>query len=268
MLTTMHCLTTPETEFVWQNYEGYYNTISCAQTALAPPTPGRHAGTVYNAVDVGSYPFSAYKDDYLLSLNRIAPEKGTHIAIEAAGRAGRKLIVAGKVDKVDREYFHARVEPLIDGQNVVYVGEADQAMKRELYVRAAAVLMPLCWEEPFGLVAIEAMACGTPVFAFSRGAMPELIRHGETGFLVGDVDEMVAALSDLRSIDPRRCRDHVVAKFDTALMVSSYLAAYGRILDRKEATRNRLSEVKSTAANRRDEDPGPPLRALGQRSER
>jgi glycosyltransferase involved in cell wall biosynthesis len=229
MLSTMHCLTTPDTRFVWQHYEGYYNTISRAQQGLVPQTPARNAGTVYNAIDVASFPFNAEKDSYLLSLNRIAPEKGTHLAIEVARNAGRKLIIAGKVDRVDRQYFHEKVEPLIDGRGVVYVGEADQRLKRELYAGAAVLLMPIRWEEPFGLVVIEAMACGTPVIAMARGSMPELIQHGRTGFLVHDVAGMVRALDDLHAIDPLQCRQHVEANFDTSRMVQDYLAIYERI---------------------------------------
>lgn len=231
MLSTMHCLTTRDTQFVWECYEGYYNTISHAQRAAVPPTSGRYAGTVYNAIDVASFPFSAEKDGYLLSLNRISPEKGTHLAIEAARRSGQKLIVAGKVDRADRDYYRDVVEPLIDGRDVVYLGEADQQMKRELYVRAKALLMPICWEEPFGLVAVEAMACGTPVLAFARGAMPELIKHRETGFLLHSLDEMVSALDELDSIDPLACRQHVEANFDTARMVQDYLDVYQTILE-------------------------------------
>lgn len=234
MLTTMHCLTTPDTQFVWQHYEGYYNTISCAQRSLVPTTRGRYAGTVYNAIDVASFPYSAEKDGYLLSLNRISPEKGTHLAIEAARRVGRQLLVAGKVDRVDRTYFHEMVEPLIDGVKVVYVGEADQKTKRELYAGAAGLFMPICWEEPFGLVAIEAMACGTPVIAMARGSMPELIQHGRTGFLVHDVEGMVDALDDLHTIDPMECRRHVEEKFDATRMVQDYLAAYEKILAEEE----------------------------------
>ena len=231
MLTTMHCLTTPDTRFVWRLYEQHFNTISVAQTSQVPETSGRHAGTVYNAIDVATFPFRLEKDDHLLSLNRICPEKGTHIAIEAAKRAGKRLIIAGKVDRVDRDYFKEQVEPLIDGRDVAYVGEAGQQEKRELYSRAAGVLMPICWEEPFGLVAIEAMACGTPVLAFARGAMPELIRHGETGFLLQDVDEMVDAIHRLDSIDPRCCREHVALNFDTARMIYDYVRVYESILD-------------------------------------
>jgi glycosyltransferase involved in cell wall biosynthesis len=170
------------------------------------------------------------KDDYLLCLNRVAPEKGTHLAIEAARRAGRKLIIAGKVDRVDREYYEAIVEPLVDGRDVVFVGEADHRAKRELYAKAACLLMPICWEEPFGLVMVEAMACGTPVIAFARGAAPELIVDGETGFVVGNVDSMVDVLEKIDTISAIRCRRHVEANFDVPVMVEGYLQLYREIV--------------------------------------
>jgi glycosyltransferase involved in cell wall biosynthesis len=231
MLTTMHCLITPDTRFVWEHYDGHYNTVSLAQAKTVPPmeTP-RYAGAVYNAIDVASFNFCNSKDDYLLCLNRVAPEKGTHLAIEAARRAGRKLIIAGKVDRVDQEYYEAMIKPMVDGRDVVFLGEADHRTKRELYANAACVVNPICWEEPFGLVPVEAMASGTPVVAFSRGAMPELILDGETGFLVHDVDGMVEALDKIDSIEPSRCRHHVEANFDVPAMVEGYLRLYREII--------------------------------------
>lgn len=231
MLTTMHCLITPDTKVVWEHYDGHYNTVSRAQSKTVPPMDRpRYAGAVYNAIDVGSFTFSDSKDGYLLCLNRVAPEKGTHLAIEAARRAGRKLIIAGKVDGINRDYFEAMVKPLVDGRDVVFLGEADHRTKRELYARAACLLMPICWEEPFGLVMVEAMASGTPVIAFARGAAPELILDGETGFLVHDVDAMVAALAKIDTIEPLRCYQHVEANFDVPVMVEGYLRLYRRII--------------------------------------
>jgi len=230
MLTTMHCLTTPDTEIVWEHYGGYFNTISHAQLRASPGLEKlKYAGVVYNAIDVASFPFSDQKDDYLLSLNRIAPQKGTHLAIEVARRAGQRLIIAGKVDRVDRDYYETLVEPLVDGHDVVFVGEADARTKRELYAGASCLLNPICWEEPFGLVMVEAMACGTPVIAFARGAAPELIVDGETGFLVDDVDSMVEALQKVESIERVRCRRHVEENFDMTVMVEGYLRLYREI---------------------------------------
>ena len=231
MLTTMHCLITPDTRIVWERYGGYYNTVSRAELATVPPLPeARYAGVVHNAIDVASYPFSERRGDYLLCLNRISPEKGVHLAVEVARRVDMKLIIAGKVGGADRDYYESAVKPLVDGHNVTYVGEADHRLKRELYAGAACLLNPIRWEEPFGLVPVEAMACGTPVVAFARGAMPELIVDGVTGFLVQDVDAMAAAVDRIGSIDRARCRSHVQANFDVAVMVEAYLRLYRGIL--------------------------------------
>src|SRR5262249_25441911 len=151
----------------------------------------RFMGPVYNAIDVDSYPFQPEKGENLLFLSRLAPEKGPQHAIAVARKLGMRLILAGKVDNFDRDFFEEVVRDQIDGEQIVYFGEANAEQKRELYANARCLLMPICWEEPFGLVMPEAMACGTPVVAFRRGSVPELIAHGETGFVVDSVDEMV-----------------------------------------------------------------------------
>lgn len=234
MLTTMHCLITKDTKIIWDNYGGYYNTISQAarQTIPADVPSTNFVGVVYNGIDVASYPFRAEKDGHLLFLSRLAPEKGPHIAIEVARRLGTPLVLAGKVDRVDREYFQTMVEPLVDGERVRYVGEVRREDTKELFAAARALLLPIVWEEPFGLVMPEAMATGTPVIAFRRGAAPELIVDGETGFLVdeGDVDGMVAAVRNLGHLDPRHCRQHVEDQFDVNRMVDGYIATYERVL--------------------------------------
>ena len=232
MLTTTHGNLTPDSRFVWERYNGFYNAISWSQTKRFVGFPSaQFAGVVHNAIDVQTYPFRSNKEDYLLCLARVSPEKGTHLAIEVARRLSMPLIIAGKVDRVDREYFETAIEPQIDGTHVRFFGEANAEDKRELYARARCLLVPISWEEPFGLVMPEAMACGTPVIAFARGAAPEIVVDGETGFLVDDVDGMVEAVRHVRSIDPRRCRSHVERRFDVPVMVDGYLEVYERILE-------------------------------------
>jgi glycosyltransferase involved in cell wall biosynthesis len=248
MLTTRHGPFPPDWKFVWDHYEGWYNTISRSDWLQMPPVAtGTYGGVVYNGINVESFPYSEERDDYLLFLSRISPEKGTHLAVEAARRLGLPLIIAGKVDRADQEYFHTAIEPLIDDRQVTFVGEAGSVTKRRLYARARCLLLPLLWEEPFGLVMAEAMACGTPVIAFPRGSAPELIRDGETGYLVADVDEMVAAVRRVDRIDPRRCREHVAERFSVARMADGYLALYKRILE-TTSRRAALSGALTTAA--------------------
>jgi len=238
ILTTTHCLTTADNAFVWNHYRGAYNTISRSQLAhfdgFTPPA--RSMGYVYNAVDIDSFPFEACKGDDLLFLSRISPEKGPHLAIEVARRTGRRLLMAGKVDRADRPFFEEVVRDLIDGDQVVFLGEADAAMKRHLYKNALCMLLPLTWEEPFGLVMAEAMACGTPVVALRRGSSPEIIAHGETGFVVDTVEEMVDAVAEVPTIDPYACRRHVREHFSPQSMAGSYLEVYERVLT-EESTR-------------------------------
>lgn len=236
MLSTKHCLIEPDWEFAWRRYTGYYNTISRRAHACMPSTVGgNYVGHVYNGIDVESFPYSSEKQDYLLFLSRIAPEKAPHFAIHAARRAGMKIVIAGKVDPnpTDEQYFDQVVRPLIDGKQVVWFGEADAAQKRELYRDARALLLPIVWEEPFGLVMPEAMACGTPAIVFRRGAAPEIVADGKSGFLVDNVSEMASAIGRLDEISPADCRRHALENFDTSVMVKSYVSVYERMLERE-----------------------------------
>jgi glycosyltransferase involved in cell wall biosynthesis len=232
MLTTMHCLITPDTKFIWDHYDGWYNTISYSEKLNMPPVANNgYAGVVHNGIDVATFPYSEKKDDYLLFLSRISIDKAPHLTVEVAKRLGRRLIIAGKVDPnpVDQEYFNTMVRPLVDGKQIQFVGEADARMKRELYEKAYCLVLPLNWEEPFGLVMAEAMACGTPVVAFRRGAAGEIIVDGETGYLVDNLDEMVDAVRKVDRIDPRRCRRHMEANFGPEHMAEGYLRVYQQI---------------------------------------
>ncbi len=237
MLTTMHDLITPDAKIIWDYYQGFYNTVSYAQRKSMPKIANRNfIGVVYNAIEVETFPYCEQKEDYLLFLAHIAPKKGTHHAIEVAKRLGKKLLIAGKVDRVGREYFAKEIEPKIDGKQIQFLGEADAEQKRALYARAYCLLAPLTWEEPFGLTMVEAMACGTPVIAFSRGAAPELIVEGKTGYLVSDVEEMVKAVYRIDQIEPRYCREHVKQNFDAPRMVKDYLATYEKVLNLSAVT--------------------------------
>jgi glycosyltransferase involved in cell wall biosynthesis len=190
----------------------------------------RFAGTIPNAIDLSAYPFVDQKDDYLLFVGRMSPEKGAHTAIEVARRLGAQLILAGKVNEgPEREYFAAEVEPHL-ADTIHFRGEVEHGDKLQLYSRARCTLFPIQWPEPFGLVMIESLAAGTPVVAFRRGAVPEVIEHGRTGFIVDTLDEMVEAVRHVDEIDPAECRRAVEERFDLGPFVEAHERAYERLL--------------------------------------
>jgi glycosyltransferase involved in cell wall biosynthesis len=175
-------------------------------------------------------PFSARHDGYLAFLGRISPEKRPDLAIEIATRAGFALKIAAKIDNIDRAYWNEVVAPLVRAHpNVEYVGEIDEDAKAEFLGNAAALLFPIDWPEPFGLVMIEAMACGTPVVAFRRGSVPEVLDNGLTGFVVEGPDDAVAALAKIDTLDRAAVRRHFERHFTAARMAHDYVAVYERI---------------------------------------
>jgi glycosyltransferase involved in cell wall biosynthesis len=190
----------------------------------------RFVGTIPNAIDVEHMAFSADKDDYLLFIGRMTADKGAHTAIEVARRLGQRLIMAGKVNEgPEREFFAAEVEPYLSDK-VHYRGEVDHETKVALYKRARCTLFPIQWPEPFGLVMIESLACGTPVIAMRQGSVPEVIEHGRSGFIVETVDEMVEACARIDEIDPAECRRAVEERFGSEAFVAAHEAAYARLL--------------------------------------
>ncbi|MBA7593810.1 D-inositol-3-phosphate glycosyltransferase [subsurface metagenome] len=230
VLATLHGGLSEPGRALLSAYKGYYNTISKSAKSLLPDKEG-FVGVIYNAINCKSFPFSARGGDDLLFLSRISQEKGPHIAIEVAKRLGRRLIIAGNVDTVDEEYFKQRIMSQVDSDIVQYFGEAGYEEKRELFANAHCLLMPITWPEPFGLVMVEAMACGTPVIASNKGAAPEIVLDGETGFIVENVEQMVEAVGEVNRIDRSRCREHVERNFDVPRMVDDYLRAYNWILE-------------------------------------
>jgi glycosyltransferase involved in cell wall biosynthesis len=191
--------------------------------ARREPMPQVHV--VHHGIPIADYVFSDKKDDYVAFLGRIAPCKGAHLAIEAARAAGVRLKLAGEIQPIFHDYWETKVRPLIDGDRVEYVGEADRALKNELLSGARALLFPIQWEEPFGLVMVEAMACGTPVLAFRGGAVEEIVRDGVNGWICRDVEDMAAHIASL-AIRPRACREYVADQFSVARMADHYLDVY------------------------------------------
>src|SRR5664280_2437192 len=199
--------------------------ISRSQALSAPPGV-RVIDVVPNPIVVDRWPLRVKKQDYLLWVGRMDLVKGPDRAIEAARLAGRTLVLAGPVQPGQEQYYRALVEPHIDGRTVHYIGEVGGTAKQELFANAAALLMPVRWREPFGMVMVEALACGTPVIAFPEGAAAEIVIDGENGILVADVTEMAHAVERLGSIDPERCRASVVDRYDVSIAAAGYERVY------------------------------------------
>jgi glycosyltransferase involved in cell wall biosynthesis len=204
--------------------------LSQSQRRVAPELPW--IGTVANAVSLRDLIVASRdeKQPYLLCLARICPDKGQHLAIEVARRAGLRLVLAGKVEATAdaREYFERRIAPALDGTRVVHISNVTGLEKARLLAGATALLAPIQWDEPFGLSVVEAMASGTPAISMARGAAPELIEEGLTGFLVRDADEMVAAVRRAGEIEPARCAAAARARFSPSIMVDGYLRLYAQ----------------------------------------
>jgi glycosyltransferase involved in cell wall biosynthesis len=236
---TLHGPFTDQTSMLYRRIarRHWFVAISHSQRSMGPPKL-RWGGVVYNGIPTDRYPFREDKEDFLLFLGRADEEKAPHLAIEAARRAGRRLVMCVTTkNQRERAYWAEQVEPLLD-DDVEVRGECDQEQKAELLARAAALLFPIQWPEPFGLVMTEAMACGTPVVAWRNGSVPEVVSDGETGFVVSSVEEMAAAVARLGELDPHVMRAWVKERFSAEAMVAGYERVYQQALARgDEATR-------------------------------
>lgn len=231
IVTTVHNDANPLRQAIYRSSgEHPLVFLSAAQAARYPGL--EPFAIVPNGLDIGSAPFRKRKEDYLLFLGRFSRVKGAHEAIAVARAVGAPLVLAGCVDPTDRAYFDEAIAPEIDGSTVKLAGEVGGAAKWDLLSRARALIAPLLWEEPFGLVLIEAMACGTPVLAYGRGAAPEIVSSGRTGWLARDRQGLVQAFSALGTIDPRACRQEVAERFSAQAMAEGYLKVYERLLER------------------------------------
>jgi len=209
-----------------------YVTISDSQRSLESMLKMR---TIHHGIRTEDYPLRSRKAQYLSFIGRLAPVKGPHLAIDIAKKTGIPLKIAGEVQPMFRSYFETEVKPHLDGKFIEYIGEADLATKVEFLGNSLAMLFPIQWSEPFGLVMIEAMACGTPVIALSRGSVPEVVRDGVSGFVCKDIDEMVKRIRNL-SISPSTIRGYVEQEFSVGVMVKKYIDLYTETLLEREET--------------------------------
>jgi glycosyltransferase involved in cell wall biosynthesis len=228
VITTIHGFSSSRIIPVYKKYNASSNYVSISNADRNAELT--YLATVYNGLDTRDFSFTAQADNYLLYFGRIHHDKGTAEAIEIARKTNRRLLIAGIIQ--DANYYREKVEPFIDNEQIVYVGHAGPDKRKDLLGNATALLHPINFNEPFGMSVAEAMICGTPVIAFNRGSMAELIKDSETGFLVNTIDEAVEAVNKLPAINRANCRDWATAQFSSEKMVDDYYKLYQHILER------------------------------------
>lgn len=225
MVTTIHGFSSACIIPVYQKYNTTSHYVSISHSDRSPDLD--YLATVYNGIRVDNFAFTEQPDEYLLFFGRIHPHKGTAEAIRIARQSNRKLLIAGIIQ--DQVYFDEQVKPFI-GDQIIFLGPAGPERRSELLGKAYALLHPISFDEPFGLSVAEAMLCGTPVIAFDRGAMPELIQHEKTGFLVSTVAEAVEVVPEIDQIDRSYCQAWAASQFSQEKMAADYLGIYQRVL--------------------------------------
>jgi glycosyltransferase involved in cell wall biosynthesis len=209
--------------------------VSISNAQREPLAWANWQATVYHGLPADLYQFREHPGSYLAFLGRISPEKRVDRAIAIARRTGMPLKIAAKVDAVDREYFESTIAPLLRDAYTEYVGEIGEGEKDDFLGNAYALLFPIDWPEPFGLAMIEALACGTPVIAYRRGSVPEILDDGVTGFIVSDFDSAVQAAGRVAGLDRRRCRAVFEERFVAARMARDYVSVYDRLIPARTA---------------------------------
>ena len=229
IVTTIHGFSSQQIIPVYKKYNDNNHYVSISDSDRS--TELDYTATVYNGIDNKDFTLNEKPKDYLLFFGRIHPEKGTYEAIQIAKKANKKLIISGLIQ--DEGYFEEKVKPFINDEDILYVGNSGPKQRDTLLGEAAALLHPISFDEPFGLSVAEAMMCGTPVVAFKRGSMPELIDNTKTGFLVTTIDEAVKAIHKIDSINRKYCHQWAMLNFSVDKMVEGYLDVYKKILQKQ-----------------------------------
>jgi glycosyltransferase involved in cell wall biosynthesis len=227
LVTTIHGFSSLSIVPVYKKYNDRGHYVAISDSDKSPELD--YIATIHHGIDVAQFPFSGAEGAYLLFFGRIHPHKGVYEAIKVAQRIGMKLVIAGIIQ--DQDYYAARVEPYIDGTTVEYIGSVGPDQRADVLGGALALLHLISFDEPFGLSLVESMACGTPVIAYNRGSMPEIIRHGETGYIVDDIEGAINAVATIRSIERAQCRADVEQRFTSARMARDYVRVYQEILN-------------------------------------
>jgi len=226
VVTTIHGFSSPKILPVYQKYNKNTFYVAISESDKSPDLD--YIATIHHGIDLHRFSFQPDHGDYLLFFGRIHPEKGVRECIDVARLTGMKLILAGIVQ--DREYFETQISPHLDNDRIRYVGSAGPEERDKLLGGAFALLHPISFDEPFGLSVVEAMACGTPVVAFSRGSMPEIVADGVTGYLTADTEEMARFVPKVKDLDRRKCRQWVEERFSADRMITDYVRVYERII--------------------------------------
>jgi glycosyltransferase involved in cell wall biosynthesis len=230
-VTTLHGrLDLPELPALYEHF-GDIPLVSISDSQRAPLPDANWVGTVHHGLPKALFALNETPGEYFAFVGRVSQEKRLDRAIQIAERCNRLLVVAAKIDKMDEGYFEQTLRPLFHKPGVRYIGEVGQAEKRELLENARALLFPVDWPEPFGLVMIEALACGTPVLAWRNGAIPEVLDDGVTGFVVSGMDEAVRAASRIRKLERRECRAAFEQRFSAERMARDYLRIYRQLIE-------------------------------------
>tara|TARA_R110002049_G_scaffold288423_1_gene470960 strand:+ start:144190 stop:145278 length:1089 start_codon:yes stop_codon:yes gene_type:complete len=238
-VTTLHGrLDLPDFQVVFDEFTDM-PVVSISDSQRAPIKNANWVGTVYNGTPGENYTYIPEPTDYFAFLGRFSPEKGPERAIEIAKRLGVKLKMAAKIDKVDEAYFNERIKPHLDDPLIEYVGEVNESQKNRLLGSAKALLFPIDWPEPFGLVMTESMACGTPVIAFRNGSVDEVMKDGVSGFIVESVDQAVEAAKRIDQINRRRVRIYFQDRFGVDTMALGYMNVYEKLIKPQPTDRMR-----------------------------
>lgn len=230
MLTTLHWVLDNDCERTMYGFYKQMPFVSISNSQRKPLPDLNYKATIYHGLQLKKFIFSPKPADYLAFLGRFSPVKGPVEAIKIAKKTGMRLIMAAKINDFERDFYEDKIKPLIDGDQIVYIGEVNHAEKVKLLGGAKALLSPLLWAEPFGLTNAEALACGTPVIGTRRGSLPEIIKDGQVGFLRDTVDEMANCVTLLGQINRFECREYAEARFSAERMAGDYLRVYARTI--------------------------------------
>lgn len=227
MITTIHGFSSPDIMPVYKKYNKKTYYVSISNSDRSPDLD--YIRTVYHGIDVDNFTLNENKGDYLVYFGRIHPDKGTWEAIQVAKSAKMKLVIAGIIQ--DKVYYEEKVKPYLNDE-ITYIGCVGPKQRDIVLRNAYALLHPIHFNEPFGLSVVEAMACGTPVIAFNKGSMPEIIQNNKNGFIVSNIEEMTQCLKDIHNISRKLCRETVVKRFSQQRMVKEYIEVYKEILNK------------------------------------